>query len=320
MYNKITTLTIVIIISISTSTLGQNLVLKDGEVIRYDKLKMKGDSFEVTFNEKSGNELISCSEILGDYSSSDLSMSYLIPIQGKSKVNYIFADRILEGEIPVYERVVTSYSYSQYGGTSSYSQYGGTSSSNVYLYFYIDGKYELMLTTGVILQKKKELKKKLSEYISDDKEARATLNSSEFYYKYSNLVSLMKSYNLRTYTPQKKPLKDEWNSVTIYRRNKRQSKEVLNIVIEKESHPLEVDNFVEIEIPSNSTIKVCFKEISFEECRLMQSNPYFVKSFELSLNKDKKLKLLPKDKKETKFYLDVIQWRKDKEAKKARKQ
>ena len=279
---------------------GQSYLVKtDGSKIEFNKLKINNGFVQVTIPKSKEKLKIKFEEVSCHYSLFYNSIHYLKPsFDFYNTGGFEFIERIEEGKIRVYKKVVTTHSNNQYGANIT---------SNTYLYLEKGNDYFNVLTTGVIGQNKKEKLEKFKVLISDDSVTVQLLNSSSYKHKYKAIIELVKEYNLRIHNPTANGNSELTNAI-FFRTNKRQrdEKDVLKFYVGKSEYSLVANDKVSIPIPADSEIKVCITNGSENKCKLILGSKYLDNFYEVGMSKSDNALIEKRDKDYSEYTLNVI--------------
>lgn len=276
------------------------IVLNNGETIECKKFKNTGNFLEVKTQDSKEPTSLRMTEVLGYFSEDDNVMYYKEKNLYKSKLSnqyYDFYERVAEGDIKVYyyATYVTDYSPN------------GTGISRTIAHLFAKKNDELIEVSKSInsQRNKKRYVNNLLGLIDDDPKLMFKVNDLGFKYSNENVLSLIKDYNLSRYVPSIE--NESTTSKLVFYRQSDKAKEDLKVSFEDGNILDMALNSVEnIELPTESLIKVCVSYQNNESCILIKPTHYFEKYYKVVSNKKGRLSILNRSKQKAKFDISNI--------------
>lgn len=309
---KSISLILLFLVSLSSHSQGKfadkHLIKTNGQVIKYKRSVEKSDHIILRDkNSPSAAEvIIDIDEVLGYYLSDQI-IRYKIQVKlPDDSTNYEFAERLLEGEIEVFQKTMGSMSADGLGNTYN--------TSSQYLYAKIGSEY---LPIYPLQRKHKDyIITKLTDFISDDAYILEKIKNKKFRFSYNNILEVIEEYNLRAHSPVNFINDTDSSNVILYRMGRGQTKNPITIKIENQKYSLLPDDFARIYIPTDQAVKICFSDSENQKCTLIQGSDYFNVVFELIQMRSNGILRLKKKEKLTPYVIESIEKSQKRRAKK----
>jgi hypothetical protein len=282
----------IILILAMQRVFGQgSIILNNGQEVNFTKFK----EFDTYLLVSAGKEKIKldAQKIKGYFNDFESLFFYRMPNTNPKLLlinpnTYQFMVRVVNGKINLYKKEEISQR------TSAVS-----STYNVY---YIEKNDEcefIYQTQGNLLSGRNEKMQILKSFMSDNAYISQLLDS-EFKLTEENLIKIIKEYNLLEFKPTNPTIIDS-AKVKLYRlgvdlthnledrvKYGKLSKEPIQIFINQKNYMLDNYHWMEITVPAEELIKVCFGEVD-KNCELLYAHRYFTNYLELALDKKSNL-------------------------------
>lgn len=289
-----------------------NLVLNNGSVIGFVSLSKSASYVKIRSLSSDKRMEIKKGNILGYYEAATNRMYFkkYLPDLKKKKIKYAFVEKIIYGEINVYRRIFQSsggnsvYNPDAFGGTG-YTNYGTTTT---YLYAEKDGalkKVSRRVAKNVFEIGAKDNSKKILQSLISDHDSLIHVVKSKKFKNYSKEVEeVIRAYNLGNYRERTRD--SALGNVVFYRRNKRQLKEEVTLIVEGNEYQICRKGLLKMKIPIGDPIKVCLDRVIDRNCKLISSPGLFTSYYEVSLNKDREVKIEWREKDKAEWYFNEM--------------
>jgi hypothetical protein len=284
------------ILVINTYTLAQEfMMLKNGEVIEFNRFKIKETDVKVVTKDR-GNLELKFNEITGYYNTTNGTTYYLkkgIP-DGATENQYQFDKLILEGEINVYERLHISYAHVP----NSFSSTPAISGSRwTELYLGKGSRHQGMGKYGIGKSNKEKRKDFLIQFIEDNQELVKQVEDENFKGKDEEIIRIVKAYNLSRYKPNDNlgKISTAWFYVKKRSKNTDTLKTYVNGMFVGN---LPNSSVLAVNLSNQNLSKVCVNSY----CEVIKASPYYIKYFEIYISDDE-IKFTETEKNEAERYL-----------------
>lgn len=280
------------------------VLLKSGEKIEYKKYKIKSKDHLIEIN-KPKPFVVDLAEI-----------NYLVNKKGEIKYikernveevgqeNILFAskytemEKVIEGKISIFKYVVNK---------SSTNPYGAGDHTVTYFYMEMGDKFDKIFNPNLLESGKKHNLKTFQEYFSDDAEILKTLNSNSFKANSTNILELIRKYNINAFQSVSPESESELYDVILFRGYTGQDKELTaEIDVAGKKITLANMNYKRIKLPERNPVKICISNGTNKMCDLISGSKCVLKNYEIQLKPNGDIYIEVKNKKEYQRYIHAL--------------
>jgi len=249
------------------------LFLTNGESLEYKSYKIKDNVIILKTSSGTITRPGNITSVIGYLSIYEDKFYY----SKKFEDSHLFLERIADGKIDIYERIVKSLTATPGIGGAP----GGALNNTEYVW-YFEKNEQITKLSSLSRAEKKDY---LMSLFADSPETLTELNEkvNETFFTDKEKIDLVKKYNLLTYT---KPESLSTNSSTFfYSKIKRGENEALKLKVDETSEYLiPANKSISVGLSTEYISKICISFGEAEECLTMQGSPYQIRYYEIVFN------------------------------------
>lgn len=281
---------LIIISSFQNSFSQVMVVLQSGDTINTRNTYCHGDTVDLTFTDKPDMKIPS-SEVYGHYR--------VEPREPKVFKYLIFTDNLFSVEVDVLPYLVFNSGFNKRTlegdlilfvdrpkniglGTASpdHPLYGTTNSPTIYLQDQSDSLFQVLPPIkGTSRKMQFEI---LKRKLQGDSVALTRLMSEDFEMDQGDIVSLIRSHNLRQH--KYNPSSAIQSKIVIFRRDSRYDDQI-KIKVEDQEMEFNMYDELEIELAADSNTKICVSSENEKHCQIIRSSRYFTPYYEIPVGR-----------------------------------
>lgn len=291
---------LIFLIATSFSLNAQSyLQMKDGRRIAFKRISIKNNKIRLkTSNEPSVGIDINDAE---KYYSEESKTFFFIKRVTESEVSlgirldkkndFEFVERIIEGEINVYQKKEAHSIVPNNSGVTNHTLTPDRSST--YLFLEKGELYFNVLKTNTIGQNKKDKFASFKSLVQDDSTTLKWLNSKDYRHNYNLILRTVNDYNNRKNPPIIVP-DTTVTKVVFFRKIRRENEKSAEFFVDNQPYSLLPGEKLNIDLPGNNNI-VCMSYKSIKRCALIKKLSSEKSYVEISWGKTNKINIEVKD-------------------------